>query len=139
MFHLWSEEWLDATGVLQGLESLLRSRGAVVRRGGNFEDWDLEIRGGLFGGVRIRAVSENYGPGKQMLRLRSWPWFSIPGMVTVLLFLIPCLAAAVDGAIYPAAILGALGAAVAALAFRSGAVALGATQCALVIMDFDLS
>lgn len=138
VFQLWSEEWLDATDVLSGLESLLRSRGAVVRRGGDFEDWDLEIRGGLFGGVRIRAVSENYGPGKHMLRLKAWPWFSLPGVVIAFLFLIPSLAAVLDHAFYPAAVLGAMGMAVAALALRSGAVALGATYCALIIRDFDL-
>jgi len=32
-----------------------------------------------------------------------------------------------------------MGMAVAALALRSGAVALGATYCALIIQDFDLS
>lgn len=138
MFQLWSEQWLNPTEVLASLESLLRSRGAVVRRGGDYEDWDLEVRGGLFGGVRIRAVSENYGPGKHMLRLRAWPWFSVPGIVTVLLFLVPGIAAALDHAFYPAAILGAMGLAVAALALRSGAVALGATYCALIIRDFDL-
>ena len=138
-FQLWSQEWVDATDVLRGMESLLRSRGAVVRRGGDYEDWDLEIRGGLFGGVRIRVVAENYGPGKHMLRLRAWPWFSVPGVATVLLFLVPCIAATLDHAFYPAAALGAMGMAVAVLALRSGAVALGATYCVLIIKDFDLS
>ena len=138
-FQLWGEEWLDATEILRGLESLMRSRGSVVRRGGDYEDWDLEVRGGLFGGVRIRAVYENYGPGKHMLRLRAWPWFSIPGLVSAFLLLVPGIAAALNHAFYPALVLGAMGMAVAVLTVRSGAVALGATYCALIIRDFDLS
>src|SRR2546430_11386082 len=71
MFQLWSEKWLDSTEVLLSLESVLRSSGAVVRRGGDYDSWDMEIRGGLFGGVRVRTVSENYGPRKHIVRLCS--------------------------------------------------------------------
>src|SRR5256885_9802339 len=44
---------------------------SVVRRGGDYDRWDLEIRGGLFGGLRVYTVSENYGRGKYMLRDRK--------------------------------------------------------------------
>ena len=137
MFQLWSEKWRDAAGVLQDLESVLRSRGIIVRRGGDFDDWDLEVHGGMFGGVRIRTVSENYGPGKHMVRLYFRPSISVAGIGTILLFLIPSVGAAMDKAIYPAAILGGLGAVFLALALRSGAVAVGAIHCALIKLDFE--
>lgn len=137
MFQRWSEEWRDAAVVLKDLESVLRSRGAVVRRGGEFDDWDLEVRGGLFGGVRIRTVSEDYGLGKHMLRLGFRPWITAPGLGMILLFLVPTAAAAIDQAIYPAAILGTLGAMFLALALRSGAVAVGVIHCALIKLDFE--
>src|SRR6266704_1102665 len=41
MFQRWSEKWVDATEVLRSLESALRARGAIVRRGGDYDDWDL--------------------------------------------------------------------------------------------------
>jgi hypothetical protein len=137
MFQRWSEEWRDAAAVLKDLESVLRSRGAVVRRGGEFDDWDLEVRGGLFGGVRIRTVSENYGLRKHMLRLGFRPWITAPGLGMILLFLVPTAAAAIDHAVYPAVILGALGAMFLALALRSGAVAVGVIHCALIKLDFE--
>jgi ABC-type multidrug transport system fused ATPase/permease subunit/glycosyltransferase involved in cell wall biosynthesis len=46
------------------------------RRGrsrGEFDDWDLGVRGGLFGAGRLRMVIEEHGAGKQMLRFRLWP------------------------------------------------------------------
>ena len=128
---------MEGTQVLESLESQLRSSGAVVRRGGDFDEWDLEIRGGLFGGVRVSTVSENYGRGKYMLRLRSRPWFSISGAGTTLLLLIASLGAGWDRSFYAAALLGALSIVFGAITFRSGAVAVGAIHRALIKLDFE--
>ena len=137
MFQLWSERWLDSTEVLASLESVLRSGGAVVRRGGDYDSWDLEIRGGVFGGVRVRTVSENYGLGKHMLRLRSRPWFSISGAGTTLLLMIACFGALLDHAVYAASILAPLSVMFGAITFRSAAVAVGAIHRALIKLDFE--
>jgi len=137
MFQLWSEKWLDSTEVLLSLESVLRSGGAVVRRGGDYDSWDLEIRGGLFGGLRVYMVSENYGRGKHMLRLRSRPWFSISGAGTTLLLMLACFGAMLDHSIYAAGILGPLGVMFGAITFRSAAVAVGAIHRALIKLDFE--
>ncbi len=137
MFQLWSERWLDSTEVLASLESVLRSGGAVVRRGGDYDSWDLEIRGGLFGGVRVRMVTENYGCGKHMLRLCSRPWFSISGAGTTLLLMIACFGALLDHAVYAASILAPLSVMFGAITFRSAAVAVGAIHRALIKLDFE--
>jgi GT2 family glycosyltransferase len=137
MFQLWSEKWLDGTEVLLSLESVLRSDGAVVRRGGDYDHWDLEIRGGLFGGIRVCTVSENYGRGKYMLRLRSRPWFSISGAGTTLLLVIACFGALLDRSVYAAGILGTLSVMFGAITFRSGAVAVSAIHRALIKLDFE--
>jgi len=137
MFQLWSEKWLDSAETLLSLESVLRSSGAVVRRGGDYDRWDLEIRGGLFGGVRIRTVSENYGHGKHMLRLRSWPCFSISGTGTTLVLMIACFGALSDHSVYAAGMLGALSVMFGAIMFRSGAVAVGTIHRALIKLDFE--
>lgn len=137
MFQLWSEKWLDSTEILLSLESALRSSGAVVRRGGDYDTWDLEIRGGLFGGVRVYSVSENYGRGKQMLRLRSRPWFSISGAGSTLLPMIAGFGALLDRSTYAAGMLGILGVMFGAITFRSGAVAVGAIHRALIKLDFE--
>jgi hypothetical protein len=57
------------------IEEDLRRDGAVVRRGGDFDRWDLEVRGGLLGCARLLMVVEEHGSGKQMFRLRTWPKF----------------------------------------------------------------
>ena len=137
MFQLWSERWLDSTEVLASLESVLRSGGAVVRRGGDYDSWDLEIWGGLFGGVRVRTVTENYGCGKHMLRLCSRPWFSISGAGTTLLLMIACFGALLDHAVCAASILAPLSVMFGAITFRSAAVAVGAIHRALIKLDFE--
>src|SRR5438105_1137139 len=137
MFQLWSEKWLDSTEVLLSLESVLRSGGAVVRRGGDYDSWDLEIRGGLFGGLRVSTASENYGRGKYMVRLRSRPWFSMSGAGTTLLLMLACFGAMLDHSIYAAGILGPLGVMFGAITFRSAAVAVGAIHRALIKLDFE--
>ena len=137
MFQLWSEKWLDSTAVLLSLESVLRSGGAVVRRGGDYDKWDLEIRGGLFGGLRVYTVSENYGRGKHMLRLRSRPWFSVSGAGTTLLLMFACFGALLDHSVYAASILGPLSVMFGAITFRSAAVAVGAIHRALIKLDFE--
>jgi hypothetical protein len=56
----------------------------VVFHGGDFDTWDLELRGGLFGGVRIQLVVEEHGGGKQFLKFRAWPTVPVQAVVSVL-------------------------------------------------------
>jgi hypothetical protein len=55
-----------------------------VRRGGDFDRWDLEVRGGLFGSARLLAAVEEHGQGQQMVRARTWPRVGTAGLVAVL-------------------------------------------------------
>ena len=45
---------------------LVRQREAI-KRGGDFDQWDLEVRGGLLGYVRALGMAEEHGAGKQQL------------------------------------------------------------------------
>ncbi len=58
------------------LESALRRSGGVIFSGGEFERWDLHVRGGMLGSMRMRMAVEEHGGGRQLLRIRSWPRFS---------------------------------------------------------------
>ena len=86
MLTVWSERWRAPEDWLKLLEADLRQKGAVVLRGGDFDHWDLEVRGGLFGAARLRMAIEEHGAGKQFLRFRSWPRCSLPGVIIVLIF-----------------------------------------------------
>ncbi len=72
----WSEEWHDAATWLSDIESMLRERGAMVIRGGDFDRWDLELRRGLFASTKVMLAIEEHGGGRQLARLKMWPRFS---------------------------------------------------------------
>lgn len=72
-FTIWSETWQAGDARLRALEAHFRGRGAAVRRGGDFDRWDLELRAGMLGAVRIDLVVEEHGQGKQLVRFRAWP------------------------------------------------------------------
>src|SRR5260370_35159609 len=73
LFRLWSERWQAPEAWLRRIEDALALQGVVVRRGGDFDPWDLEIRGGVLGGVRARLGLEDHGAGKQLLVFRARP------------------------------------------------------------------
>ena len=93
---LWSESWQSPEEWLTGIESSLRADFAAVRRGGCYDSWDLEVRGGAFGSSRVRALIEEHGGGRQLLRLRSYPRVSGAGIVAPALFAFLSLGAALD-------------------------------------------
>jgi hypothetical protein len=70
---IWSEQWQAPEERLRVIETMLRQRHAPVRRGGEYDDWDLEIRGGFFACVRTRLGVEEYPQGRQYLRFRACP------------------------------------------------------------------
>jgi hypothetical protein len=82
LLAIWCECWASTEERLTYIEALLQRSGADVRRGGNFDRWDLAIRGGLLGSVRTMAMVEEHGAGKQLFRVRAWP--RVPAMVTAL-------------------------------------------------------
>jgi GT2 family glycosyltransferase len=81
---------------LTALELALRRAGAVVRRGGEFARWDLELQGGLLGGARVLLSVEDLCPGKQLVRFRSWPWLRRWGLLVVALLAVLAAVAASD-------------------------------------------
>lgn len=102
---IWSERWQSLEERLKHVEATLQSEGAAVLRGGDYDRWDLEIRGGLLGAVRLRMAVEEHGAGKQLVRIRSWPRFSPYGLVLTLLFTVLYVISIIDRA-WPAPILG---------------------------------
>jgi hypothetical protein len=77
---VWSESWREPQAFVQLLHDSLASRGGYVRSGGPFDRWDLELRAGPLGGVKIRAAVEEHGSGRQLLRVRIWPRASARGI-----------------------------------------------------------
>ena len=134
-FWLWSEGWLASEERLRSLESSLRVDRAVLRRGGDFDRWDLEVRGGLLGDVRV-LMAEEYSGGKQAVRVRVWPKFSSLGLLLSLLCLAFGSAAAFDQAWTAATIFGAIAAGLGALLLRDSAGATATVDRSLTQLGF---
>jgi hypothetical protein len=99
----WRETWKSSEARLEALHATLRGSGAVAWRGGDWDAWDIAVRGGCLGEARLRMAAEEHGGGCQLLRFRAWA--RVPGLALV-----------------AAASLGALG----ALALADGASVVGA-------------
>ncbi len=108
---IWSEHWQDTTNRLQLLEDTLNAEQVVVGRGGTYDSWDLEVRGGLFGTAQTLLTIEEHGDGKQLLRYRIWPRCSARGLALSALFLALAIGAGLDHAYVSASILGLVGSA----------------------------
>lgn len=71
--EVWSETWRSPQDWVQDLQDGLAAKGGIVRSGGPFDRWDLDLRAGPLGGVRIRTAVEEHGSGRQLVRARVFP------------------------------------------------------------------
>jgi GT2 family glycosyltransferase len=69
----WSESWISSEQRLLEVETSLKGCRAAFRRGGGYDAWDVEVRGGLIGKTRITLVAEEHGQGRQLVRIRLRP------------------------------------------------------------------
>jgi GT2 family glycosyltransferase len=94
----WSEKWESPEDRLQRIEEVLQNSKLLVYRGGDFDRWDLEVRGGTLGAVKLLMGIEEHGAGRQMVRIKVWPKISFALYPVVFLFTVTGMLAANDGA-----------------------------------------
>jgi hypothetical protein len=70
---IWTENWLAPEERLAQIQRSLHAERAVIRYGGDFDRWDLELIGGMLGSARMLMAVEDHGAGTQLVRIRSWP------------------------------------------------------------------
>jgi GT2 family glycosyltransferase len=128
---VWCEEWREPTLRIAEVEGRIRSAGVVVRRGGQFDRWDLEARGGLFGSARLLFAIEDHGAGTQYVRARTWPVCPSWGLVALTSLALLTVAAFADGATAAAWLLGSAASAVAVGMVREAGGALAACHDAM--------
>jgi GT2 family glycosyltransferase len=95
---LWSETWRSLEQWLGEFEGLMRREGSAPIRGGRYDRWDFEVRGGLLAAARALSTVEEHGRGRQMLRFNFWPrWHLDSALVAMLLIGIVALITAASG------------------------------------------
>jgi O-antigen biosynthesis protein len=97
--QVWSESWYEPQARIQALQDALAASGGFVRSGGPFDRWDLDLRTGPLGGVKIRTAVEEHGSGRQLMRVKIWPRVSAGGLAAVVLFALLSAYALLDGQI----------------------------------------
>ncbi|MQA89835.1 MAG: glycosyltransferase [Gemmatimonas sp.] len=105
---VWSERWRSADEWLRTFETHLRERGVATHRGGDFDNWDFEVRTGSLGAVRLRFGIEEHGGGRQLIRLRWWPRSSLARMALLVGLAGISIAALADGAWLAGSVLGGI-------------------------------
>jgi len=103
---VWSETWHPLESWVAALEATLRRSQTVLIRGGDFDRWDLDLRGGLFGRARTLSAIEEHGHGQQLVRVRVWPRPTSIGWLSSVLLAFLAIAAALGGASHVAVVLG---------------------------------
>jgi len=119
----WSESWQAPSTWLASLESSFKTQSSDVRRGGDHDRWDLQVRAGSLGAARLRLAVEEHGQGRQFLRHRLWPRISPIAIAVVVGLGALALLGAPNGPWYVAAILGVLAVTVAYRTLHECAVA----------------
>jgi hypothetical protein len=106
--------------------------------GGDFDSWDLEVRGGLLGRARILLAQEEHGGGQQQLRIMVRSSMSILSLGLAFLFLALGILALFDAGYFVGAVL-ILASALIAMRSRNEALgALVAFHSAFQALDEEL-
>ncbi len=121
---VWGESWREPQLWVQNLQDAFAARGAFVRSGGPFDRWDLGLRAGPLGGVRISTAVEEHGSGSQLLRARILPRASVAGAVVVSLLLALSIYACSDGRVEVGVTVAVLAACLVALGIEGTATAM---------------
>jgi O-antigen biosynthesis protein len=103
---IWTQNWRAPEERLTRIQRSLHAEHAPVRHGGDYDRWDLEIIGGMFGSVRMLMAVEDHGAGTQLVRTRSWPRCRNAATVLAGLLTILFLLAALDGSWLVTTVLG---------------------------------
>jgi glycosyltransferase involved in cell wall biosynthesis len=130
-WSVWTECWQASDARLERLETVLGRDGCLVTRGGDYDDWDLEVRAGGLSAVRIVLAIEEHGQGRQMVRFRAQPHYRTAVGIGMGVLSVGALLAGLDGVITAATVLGMAGLVLAVAAIRECGAAMTTAREAL--------
>ncbi len=126
----WTEDWQEPEKRLAQFNDRLVAKRNVVRHGSDYDRWDLEVLGGIFGSARSMMGVEDHGGGSQYVRLRFWPRLRQAARVLVVFLAILVLLAVLATEWLVASIFGIFLLLVLLAAFLQSGRALAALHCA---------
>jgi membrane protein implicated in regulation of membrane protease activity len=103
--NIWSEKWRATEEWLTEIENSLIGFKTRVKRGGDFDKWDLQTRNGISSISRALFTIEEHGAGKQLVRMKAWTKPSKTFIVAFSVFTALVIFAALDGVILVSLIL----------------------------------
>jgi O-antigen biosynthesis protein len=133
----WRERWTSGPTTVETIERALRSHAVPVLRGGPFDGWDLEARGGALGGARLLVAVEEHGGGRQLVRCRWWPVPARSWLLGSATLVAATAWAVLDGAWEVTPFLGTVGLSSAGAVAGQCAGAVRAVRSALVVLEED--
>lgn len=95
---IWSKKWVAQDERLKIIFEALRTKGAVVVTGGDYDRWDLEVRGGILGRYRFLIACEDGAYGSQLTRISLYPVISLKWIFLTLFFTLLSIIAFLDDA-----------------------------------------
>lgn len=105
----WSEEnWKASETWLEEIEQNLIGLQARVKRGGDFDRWDIQTRNGFFSTAKGVLTIEEHGAQKQYLKFRYWVNYSKAGLALIIAGVLISTLAALDYSWIVSFILGGL-------------------------------
>ncbi|HYX87492.1 MAG TPA: glycosyltransferase, partial [Gaiellales bacterium] len=125
---IWVEEWRLPEDRVSDVATALRRTGLAVRSGGAYDQWDVEVGGGMFGAARVLVAVEDHGAGAQLVRYRITPRYSRAATSVALALFGLAVAAAFEPAWIAAVLIGAMSAACLARSVLECAVASAAAR-----------
>jgi hypothetical protein len=80
----WSEgDWKANETWLEEIEQNIIRLKARVKRGGDFDKWDIKTRNGLFATAKGIITVEEHGANKQFVKLKYWANYSLGGLLLI--------------------------------------------------------
>lgn len=93
----WAEgDWKAAETWLKEIEQNIIALKARVKRGGDFDRWDIKIRNGLFSTAKGILTIEEHGANKQYLKFGYWINYSKVGLSLIIFLASISILAAAD-------------------------------------------
>ncbi|HYH16608.1 MAG TPA: glycosyltransferase, partial [Flavisolibacter sp.] len=83
-FTYWSESWQSLEHWLLEVEQNLIRAKVRVKRGGNFDRWDLQLHMGVVAINRAIMLIEEHGANRQFIRLKAW---CLPSTMNIIFFI----------------------------------------------------